>query len=854
MIDPLSPDFSRTPASPFPRRPRFGYAPLSPALGWAAGTPAVSVVTPYFNTGQVFHETARSVLGQSLQNFEWIIVNDASTDAGAMGVLDEYRGTDPRIRVLDHRVNHGLPASRNTGFRAARAELVFQIDSDDLIEPTALEKSAWYLASHPGAAFVKGWTVGFGASEYLWDKGFHNGAAFLDDNLATATAMIRRGVHEGLGGCDETIRAGMEDWDFWLRCAAAGHWGGTIPEYLDWYRRRENQHSDWANLKDAEGREAFRSRLRAMHPALFEPGGFPSLPPHWPRPLEEVHAEAPPLLANPLAKERSRLLMIVPWLRMGGADRFNLDLIRFLTSPIVGGWEVTLATTANGHAWLPRVSALTPDVFCLDHFLRPVDYPRFLRGLIDSRRPDVVMVSNSELGYQLLPFLRAHCPGPAYVDFNHMEEPHWRSGGHPRSGAACQEQLDLNIVVSEHLKSWMVGRGGDAKRIETCYINADTGLFRPDPAARQEERADLGIGPDETVILYAARFCPQKQPLVFADSIARLRDLAAASPDRPAFTVLVAGEGEQQDAMVSRLDELGLLRRGDEHDPARPVVMLGAVAPERMPAVMAASDIFFLPSMWEGIALSIYEAMAAGLAVLGADVGGQRELVTPGTGILLTRPNDADGSSDLATEADNYAIALLELMTLGGEGGDRAAGDGCAVLGAAARSRIEGHFELKNMGGRMLELFARASDLRDSAPRQALSLGLARESAVQAMEQHRLSTLTDYLWDVQARYQELLRRTDATNAGDAREREAAARLAQIENSRTWRLVRAAKGVPPYSALARMRWGSDWQQMELKMLPTQRLAMIEASRSYRLIRALKSVPPWSSYARARYGGK
>ncbi len=838
MIDPIRPDFADTPVSP--RRPRFVYAPQA-GEDRPDREPVVSVVTPFFNSGPIFRETARCVLEQSLQAIEWIIVNDGSTDPDSLALLAEYRGADPRIRVIDHRTNHGLPAARNTGYRAARAGLVFQLDADDLIEPTTLEKSAWYLNSYTAAAFVKGWSVGFGATEYLWTRGFHDGAEFLNENLATATAMVRRSVHEAIGGCDETIRGGMEDWDFWVRAAAQGHWGGTIPEYLDWYRRRENQHQDWANLSFEEGRARFRERLCAMYPALYEADGFPVLPPQWPAPLEPVPTEPP--FANPLAKARARLLMIIPWLRMGGADRFNLDLIRFLTSAAGGEWEVTVATTNSGHPWLPQATGLTPDVFCMDHFLRPADYPRFLRSLIDSRRPDVVMVSNSELGYQLLPFLRAHCPGTTFVDFNHMEEPHWRSGGHPRSGVAMQEQLDLNIVVSEHLKSWMVGRGGDGSRIEVCYINADTSLFRPDEKARRRERARLRIGPGDCVILYAARFCPQKQPLVFADAIARLRDLCAGLRDRPAFTVLAAGEGDEGEALVQRLEELDLLRRDDEPDPVRPVVMLGAVSPERMPRIMAASDIFLLPSMWEGIALSIYEAMSAGLAVLGANVGGQRELVTPETGVLLERPVGPDGNPDPAAEADRYALALLDLLT---DGRKRAA------LGAAARHRIETHFELANMGGRMLELFAHARELQSASPRLVFPTSLANEAAVQAIESHRLVNLTDYLWGVQARYMELLRRMDPGSEAEAREREAEERLEHIHRSRTWRLLRAAKNVPPYTTLARLRWGPDWRQMDLKMPPSERLAMIESSRSYRLIRALKRVPPWSTYVRARYG--
>ncbi len=86
------------------------------------------------------------------------------------------------------------------------------------------------------------------------------------------------------------------------------------------------------------------------------------------------------------------------------------------------------------------------------------------------------MMSNSEMGYHVLPYLRVHCPGPAYVDLSHMEEPWWKNGGHPRYGAGSQAMLDLNIVVSDHLKSWQVRQGADPERIEVCYVSGVRGL------------------------------------------------------------------------------------------------------------------------------------------------------------------------------------------------------------------------------------------------------------------------------------------------------------------------------------------------------------------------------------------
>ncbi len=775
--------------------------PLMPPAG-----PVVSVVTPFFNTGPVFHETAVSLLGfdaredgragrrasgQSLQNFEWIIVNDGSTDPGALEVLEQYRrlaARDARVRIIDHGVNHGLPATRNTGIRAARAPYVFFLDSDDLIEPTTLEKCALHLECNPEFAFVKGYTVGFGAQEYLWTHGFHSREQFLEQNCVTATAMVRTSVLHAVGGFDESIRRGMEDWEFWLRCAYMGHWGATIEEYLDWYRRRDNQHAAWENIAHAEHRAQFLHRLKSAHPELWQ-GRFPDPRPAWhmsftiPAPeLEGLDERDEALgrnrIVNPLAKDRPRLLMIVPWLRLGGADRFNLDLARFLTRR--AGWEVTIATTLSGHPWLAEFTAITPDVFALNHLGRPMHLGRLLSHLVRSRRPDVVMVSNSQHGYYLVPYLRSLHPEPVYVDFNHMEEPDWQNGGHPRTGVGMQEQLDLSIVVSEHLKRWMCGepRRADPKRIEVCHINADTGLFKPDAEARAAWREELEIAEDAPVLLYAARLCAQKQPLVLA------RTMEMLASRRSDFVTLVAGEGELGDALRGAIDRAGI---GDR------VRMIGSVNADRMPGLMAACDVFFLPSQWEGIALSFYEAMATGLVVVGADVGGQSELVTPETGILLKFVK-----RDPEVEAQRYADALDGLL------GDPAR---MRSLGRAARERIERHFELETMGRRMLECFRLAGRWQRDWPRARVPAGLGRELATLGTEVVRVHELADELWQYRQRYFDLTgeRKSDEEAA---RDREARLALERITASRSYRLIQTLKRVPPWSVYIRMKYGAD----------------------------------------------
>lgn len=819
MIDPRQPDYQSTPVAA--SRAGFDYR-LAQTSQHAVSAPAVSVVTPFFNTGPVFHETAASLFKQSLQNFEWIIINDGSTVPASLAMLDEYRikaQTDSRIRIIDLARNVGPGGGRNAGFTAAKAPYVFQLDADDLIEPTTLEKCAWYLAGNPQCAFVKGWTVGFDHKPHVWSRGFHDGAHFLTENVSTITAMIRRDVFLNAGGYDETIVGGMEDWDLWVRLASRGIWGSTIPEYLDWYRRRPNHSDTWQDWDGGARQKAFAQRLRERYPTLTA-ANFPPVPVRTPIPFEEVPRELP--ISNPLAQRGKRLLMIVPWLTMGGADLFNIHLIKLLQER---GWEVSVVSTLAGdQGWMAQFTKLTPDVFVMPHFLPAVQRPLFIRYLIQTRQPDVVLNTNSEMGYLVLPYLRSHFPNTPFVDYNHMEENYWKNGGYPRYAAGCQEQLDLNIVSSHHLKQWMVDRGADPSRIEVCTTNEDTQRWKPDPVARANVRGTLGISDQTPVLLYAGRICEQKQPRVFASTILELKNQGLS------FLALVAGDGVDKPFLEEFVSRNGL----EKH-----VHFLGAVPNSRMVEYMAAADIFFLPSLWEGISLAIYEAMSVGLAIVGAAVGGQRELVTADCGTLIER-----GTHD--QEVAQYVQALAPLI---------ADPSHARQIGAQARRRIVDHYELSQMGQRMEQLLQTACALHKDHPRPMVPPGLGQELATRAVEYLRLHDLADQLWGDRERLRQVVGASamQAPSVGAPSDVSAAEHeLSMIERSRLYSFVLAAKRNTMYRAIARMRWGQGWDQANPGETPADRLRRIKQSRSYRMIQKIKQTSAYRMYALRKYG--
>ena len=184
------------------------------------------------------------------------------------------------------------------------------------------------------------------------------------------------------------------------------------------------------------------------------------------------------------------------------------------------------------------------------------------------------------------------------------------------------------------------------------------------------------------------------------------------------FVCLIAGDGPQRAWLQTALGRHGLSRQ------AR---LLGAVDPERMPELMATADVLLLPSQDEGISLAIYEAMAMGVVPVVADVGGQRELIAPGTGFLVPRG---------PAEVDEYVQILARLF---------ASPELRAQTGQAARQHIAAAFTIEQLVARMQGLFALAGQFARSAPRQSFEPSAAHDLAVQVVNDLRFERLQERL-------------------------------------------------------------------------------------------------------------
>ena len=663
----------------------------------------ITIIVPCYNPPLgPFAEMLEALAHSTFQDFNLIIVDDGSQDTAFLNELDKHTF---RVQIIRHAQNRGLSAARNSGAAACVTPYYVQLDADDQIEPTFVEKCLWALQSHPEWSFCNSWVQAFGARSFRWNRGFDRPADFRGENQVTSIAMIRHAVDRAIGGHDESIRDGCEDWDYWLKMAAHGFWGGTIPEYLICYRHYETPRL-WPNRDDADRRAEFLREMKRRYPTLWRDGlaRLPG-PPIPSAQLPEIGASS-----SPPGAPVSRVLFIVPWLTLGGADRFNLSLIQQLQAQ---GYEVTVLVTTRGpHLWLDNFLALTKDVFILNNFLTPEQYPQFVSYLSASRRIELALISNAMLGYALLPVLRLQCPNMAIADYVHMVPMGELNGGYARISAVYQNLIDLHIVSSQFVRNWMIGRGIASDRVSVCYTHQDIHKWTQTGYDRIELRRQYHLPDSVTVILYPARLEPQKRPRILLDILAKLKEWG------PDFICLIAGQGP-----LERWLQVSLRRRGLSSS----VRLLGAVAADDMPAIMAMSDILLLPSLEEGISLAIYEAMAMGLPIVSAAVGGQAELVTPECGYLIQQG---------PKEISQY-VAILESLCR--EPVKR------KVLGEAARQRIVQSFRLEKMGEEMKRLLTEAYLLHRDKPLTLPTEAESRAAAQTVIEDIRLDRMQELL-------------------------------------------------------------------------------------------------------------
>ena len=253
----------------------------------------VSIIIPCYNPTHFLQETVNSVLAQTHQPTEVIIVNDGTDKPDACELL---KSVAPRVTRCIDQANLGLPAARNTGFGAANGRYVLPLDADDRLAPSFVAECVAALQAHPEAAFVYTDYRVFGDTSYVERLSDYNLYGLLDRNALIYASLVRRADWELVGGYDESLRLGYEDWDFWLRLGGRDRFGCHLPRVLFHYRKSGRSLFTLAREHDVELREG----IRANHPSLYSREGRARIKARW---APAVCVLGPQLGAKPIIED-----------------------------------------------------------------------------------------------------------------------------------------------------------------------------------------------------------------------------------------------------------------------------------------------------------------------------------------------------------------------------------------------------------------------------------------------------------------------------------------------------------------------------------------------------------------------
>jgi GT2 family glycosyltransferase len=246
-------------------------------------TPRLSYIVLSYNYQDYIRTTLTSILHQTMQDFEIVVIDDASTDA-SVEVIRSYN--DPRIRLFVNDHNVGGAGSYNRAVEAARGEWLVNLDADDWIAPEKSERQLAFAAADPGLDIIGTYLTLVDAEgnrhpeadevEELLNK--PHAVERLDiwvryNPLARSSTMVRRAAHTRIG-LDDPAMVRAPDFDLWTRFLRQGCRIGMLPERLTFLR----QQSRGVTRGDPPGTmlELTYARLRNLVPLLEERAQHPS--------------------------------------------------------------------------------------------------------------------------------------------------------------------------------------------------------------------------------------------------------------------------------------------------------------------------------------------------------------------------------------------------------------------------------------------------------------------------------------------------------------------------------------------------------------------------------------------------
>lgn len=612
-------------------------------LKYETKAPEISIIIPFYNDGEYIEQTVISVLNQTYPYFELLIIDDGSKDEKSIKKLEQLEKLDYRIKIF-HKENEGLAATRDYGAAKASYETKYFmfLDSDDLIEKTFLECSYWTLETNKDASWAYSDSVGFDNYTYTWNMWFDSEKMKKVNDLI-AMALIRKEAYYEVNGYELKEKAVNEDWNFWLKLIAKGRYPVHMSFYGEWYRRKEKGELAKSRKNKERSLEIINNTAKLIEKRV-EAIQYPKQDYNYDNILEKQDTIVIP---EKRKDNKINILMIIPWMITGGADKFNLELVKRLDR---NKFNITIITTESNINVLRQQFEKYATVYDLTTFLNQKDWLSFINYIIQKENINLIFNTNSKYGYSILPYLKAKNPAIPILDYVHMEEWYYRNGGYARDTATYESIIDKTLVCNRHtenvLKEYF---NKNEDEVQTVYIGVDEEKFNPKKFDREQILEKYNLKDNKKIIIsYICRITEQKRPFLLLEIIKKLKE------KRNDILFLIVGEGNLLPKFKDEVQKYNLNNY---------VKILGNI--ESVEEIYAITDLTINCSIKEGLALTSYESLAMGVPVISSDVGGQAELITENVGRIvpcIQKEIDIYDFNYDKTEIKLYVDAIEEII------------------------------------------------------------------------------------------------------------------------------------------------------------------------------------------------
>lgn len=432
----------------------------------ATQTPVVSLISSCFNETEYLETTYRSIINQTLQNIEWIIVDDGSTNPEVKVLLTALSQRTDKIRILSHATHQGIAASYNTAIAEARGEYLCFVAIGSILDPTYLEKGALFLETHPQVSVVNSYSIVFQAQEHWWQPNLNQPVSLMQQNGLISHPLYRKTDFHPLGGFDESL-PNFADWERTLKAISKGQTGWTIPEYLDCYRATlENAPVIAQDPEQQQTINRIQSRYQSVlaHPQVI------SLEPQ-PLKLETLNFQLNLENQRTISNPGKRILLFCDALDASEISKWNCDLVIWLDKC---GYDVTIVTTAtSNHSCQEFFYQATPDIFHLANLLERSHWLAFVRYILKSRQMDSVLISGSTIAYAFLPLLRVEFPSLVLIDYTQADSQTGQNNGCSTLFDPVSQSLDYRLVPSRRQAREYGSLNSATPRTKVCYTPPD---------------------------------------------------------------------------------------------------------------------------------------------------------------------------------------------------------------------------------------------------------------------------------------------------------------------------------------------------------------------------------------------